>query len=143
MALFGAVALAACVLAPVAGSTRISLLRAFDRSVPLADNVDAQIFFIARLPRVLAAAIVGASLAAAGAVFQALLRNPLASPDTLGVSGGAAIGAMLTITFHLDVTVFGISSLPIASFAGSIGALLIVYLLAAARRHGLAATTGA
>ena len=49
----------------------------------------------------LAAALVGASLAAAGVVFQALLRNPLATPDTLGVSSGAALGAMLAITFRL------------------------------------------
>jgi len=71
----------------------------------------------------LAAALVGASLAAAGVVFQALLRNPLATPDTLGVSSGAALGAMLAITFHVDFAVAGVASIPLASFAGSIGAL--------------------
>ena len=71
----------------------------FDRSIPYADNIDAQIFFVARLPRVLAAALVGSALALAGVVFQALLRNPLASPDTLGVSAGASLGAMMAITF--------------------------------------------
>ena len=81
----------------------------FDRSIPFADNADAQIFFIARLPRVLAAALVGASLAAAGVVFQALLRNPLATPDTLGVSSGAALGAMLAITFHFDFALAGLA----------------------------------
>jgi len=70
-------------------------------------------------------------------VFQALLRNPLATPDTLGVSSGAALGAMLAITLHINLTVFGISSIPAASFAGSIGALGIVYALASARRRGL------
>ena len=75
--LLGSVALAAAVGAPLVGTTRINLARAFDTTLPYADNVDAQIFFIARLPRVLAAALVGASLAAAGVVFQALLRNPL------------------------------------------------------------------
>jgi len=134
-------AVATCLLAPLAGSTHISLARVFDRSIPYADNVDAQIFFVARLPRVLAAAVVGAGLAAAGAVFQALLRNPLASPDTLGVSGGAAIGAMIAITFHLDFMVFGVSAIPVSSFLGSIGALAIVYLLAAARRRGMTSTT--
>ena len=88
------------VLAPLVGSTPISLARVFDRSIPFADNVDAQIFFVARLPRVLAAALVGSALALSGVVFQALLRNPLASPDTLGVSAGAALGAMLAITFN-------------------------------------------
>ena len=94
---FGTLAVAACLFAPLAGSTRISLFRAFDRSIPYADNVDAQIFFIARLPRVLAAALVGSALALAGVVFQALLRNPLASPDTLGVSAGASLGALAVV----------------------------------------------
>ena len=93
-----------CLLAPLVGSTPISLARAFDRSIPFADNVDAQIFFVARLPRVLAGALVGAALAAAGVVFQALLRNPLATPFTLGVSAGASLGAMLAIIFGASVT---------------------------------------
>jgi iron complex transport system permease protein len=137
---FAVLAVAACLLAPLVGSTSIHVSRVFDRSIPFADNLDAQIFFIARLPRVLAAALVGASLAAAGTVFQALLRNPLASADTLGVSGGAALGATAAITFHLDLTMFGISAVPIASLAGSIGALVVVYTLVAARRQGMAAT---
>ena len=96
--------------APLVGSHVTSRWRASSiASIPFADNVDAQIFFIARLPRVLAAALVGASLAAAGVVFQALLRNPLATPDTLGVSSGAALGAMLAITFHFDFAIAGIS----------------------------------
>ncbi len=126
MLVFGGVAVAACVLAPLAGSTRVSLARAFDRSIPFANNVDAQIFFVARLPRVLAAALVGAALATAGTIFQALLRNPLASPDTLGVSGGAAIGAMAAITLHLDFSAAGVTALPVASFFGSVGALAMV-----------------
>ena len=120
---FGALALLACLLAPLVGSTPIHLARVFDRSIPFADNVDAQIFFVARLPRVLAAALVGSGLALAGVVFQALLRNPLASPDTLGVSAGASLGAMLAITFHVDFSLLGVSAVPLASFAGSFGAL--------------------
>ena len=108
--------------------------------MPFADNLDAQIFFIARLPRVVAAALVGASLAAAGVVFQALLRNPLATPDTLGVSSGAALGAMLAITFHLDFTFAGLPSIPLASLAGSLFALAVVYALATGRRRGLSTT---
>ena len=56
-------------------------------------------------------------------MFQALLRNPLASPDTLGVSAGASLGAMMAITFDLDFSLLGISAVPLASFAGSLGAL--------------------
>jgi len=133
---FGALAVAACVLAPLVGSTPIHLSRVFDRTTPFADNVDAQIFFVARLPRILAAALVGSGLALAGVVFQALLRNPLASPDTLGVSAGASLGAMLAITFGADFSLFGVSAVPLASFAGSLGALAIVYALAAARHRG-------
>ena len=96
---FGGLAVASIVLGPLVGSTSISLRRAFDASIPFADNVDAQIFFVARLPRTLAGALVGGTLAAAGVVFQGLLRNPLATPFTLGVSSGAALGAMLAITF--------------------------------------------
>lgn len=133
---FGALLVAACLLAPLAGSTHISLARVFDRSIPYADNIDAQIFFVARLPRVLAAALVGSALALAGVVFQALLRNPLASPDTLGVSAGASLGAMLAITFDSGVTLLGLSAVPLASFAGSVGALLVVYGLSVVRRRG-------
>lgn len=133
---FGALAAAAVLLAPLAGSTAISLARVFDRSVPYADNIDAQIFFVARLPRVLAAALVGSSLALSGVVFQALLRNPLASPDTLGVSAGASLGAMLAITLGADFSLFGLTSVPIASFTGSLGALTIVYGLSSVRRTG-------
>jgi iron complex transport system permease protein len=133
---FGAMAGAAILLAPLVGNTPISLATVFDRSRPYADNLDAQIFFVARLPRVLAAALVGSSLALAGVVFQALLRNPLASPDTLGVSAGASLGAMLAIILNLDVSVAGISAVPLASFAGSMGALAIVFALSAARARG-------
>ena len=136
----GLLLLTAVVAAPLLGSTSISLARVFDRSIPFADNPDAQIFFIARLPRVLAAALVGAALAAAGVVFQALLRNPLATPDTLGVSSGAALGAMLAITFHFQFTIAGIPAMPLASLAGSLGALAVVYALATARRRGLSTT---
>ena len=130
LASFGALAIAAIVLAPLVGSTSISLARVFDRSIPFGDNVDAQIFFIARLPRVLAAALVGSGLAMAGVVFQALLRNPLASPDTLGVSAGASLGAMLAIIFHLNVSVLGVSAIPVASFIGLRLSVLLMHDLA-------------
>src|SRR6478609_9500264 len=136
IAVFGTIAFLACLLAPLVGSTPIHLSTVFDRSLPYSDNIDAQIFWVARLPRVLAAALVGSSLALAGVVFQALLRNPLASPDTLGVSAGASLGAMLAIILNLDVSVAGISAVPLASFAGSMGALAIVFALAAARARG-------
>jgi iron complex transport system permease protein len=133
--IFGLVTFAVLLVAPTLGSTPISLARVFDRSIPWAENVDAQIFFVARLPRVLAGALVGSALAAAGVVMQALLRNPLATPFTLGVSGGAALGAMLAIALNLDERVLGGAAVPAASFAGALVATAIVYFLAT-RMHG-------
>ncbi len=134
---FGGLALAAILGAPLIGSTPISLVRVFDRSIAFTDNPDAQIFFIARLPRTLAGALVGAMLASAGVVFQGLLRNPLATPFTLGVSAGAALGAMLAITFGWSLIWLGVPAAPLASFAGSLMAVAIVYALATARHRGL------
>jgi iron complex transport system permease protein len=134
---FALVAIAVMLWAPTVGTTSISLSRVFDSSIPWTDNVDAQIFFVARLPRVLAGGLVGAALAAAGVVLQALLRNPLATPFTLGVSAGAALGAMLAIAFELDMGALGVSSVPIASFVGSLVAIAIVHALASSQRRGL------
>jgi iron complex transport system permease protein len=134
---FAVFALAVMIWAPTVGSTDISLTKAFDRSIPWEENVDAQIFFVARLPRVLSGGLVGAALAAAGVVLQAMLRNPLATPFTLGVSAGAALGAMLAIAFGLDVGAMGVSSVPIASFIGSLVAIAIVYWLASSQKRGL------
>lgn len=134
---FALVTVAALVFAPTVGSTPIDLRRAFDPSIPWVDNVDAQIFFIARLPRVLAGGLIGATLAASGVVLQALLRNPLATPFTLGVSTGAALGAMLAIAWNLDVTFLGVSSVPLASFTGAALATAIVYFLATSQRRGI------
>ncbi len=137
---FGALTIAVCLTAPLIGSTTIHLSRVFDRTIPFADNVDAQVFFVARLPRVLASALVGSAFAIAGVVFQAFLRNPLASPDTLGVSSGATLGAVVVITFHLDTAVLGVSAVPVATFAGAAGALGIVYAMSIARRRGTSST---
>ncbi len=84
------------------------------------------IFFSIRLPRVIAAAAVGASLAAAGAGLQALLRNPLAEPYLLGVSNGAALGTMLAFAFfgHFEWL------RPIMAFAGAAVATFSVYRMA-------------
>jgi iron complex transport system permease protein len=137
---FGALTAITMLLAPLVGPTSINLRRVFDFSIPFADNVDGQIFFVARLPRTLAGACVGALFASAGVVFQGLLRNPLATPFTLGVSTGAALGAVLAITFNVSVSFLGISAVPVAAFAGSLMAVGIVYALAQARHRGLSTT---
>jgi iron complex transport system permease protein len=81
-----------------------------------------------RLPRSAQAALVGAALAASGATFQALLRNPLAEPYILGVSGGAAVGAVLAIVLGLTGTAW---VLPLAAFGGALVAITLVLRIAA------------
>jgi iron complex transport system permease protein len=129
---FGALALLTCLFTPLVGSTSISLARALDTSIPFEQNVDAQIFFLARLPRVAAGAVAGATLAAAGVVFQAMLRNPLATPFTLGVSAGASLGAMLAIILGASAAIGPFSAVPAASLAGAAAASAVVYWLATA-----------
>lgn len=86
------------------------------------------IVIVARLPRVLLAAIVGAGLAMVGMVLQTLVRNPLADPLLLGVSSGATLGAVLVVVSGF--TLFGLYSLPLSAFAGALLSLTVVYLLA-------------
>jgi iron complex transport system permease protein len=81
-----------------------------------------------RLPRVLLALLVGATLGMAGAAMQGLLRNPLAEPGILGVSSGAALGAVLVLYFGVAAGAW--YWLPVASIAGAFVALLLVYVLA-------------
>lgn len=82
-----------------------------------------------RGPRVIAALLVGAALAAAGAAYQNLFRNPLVSPDILGVSSGAAVGAVLGIFLSL-----GIVAIQSMAFAGGLAAVGMVYMVARAVR---------
>lgn len=95
-----------------------------------AETDASRIYVIARLPRVLAAAIVGAGLAAAGCAFQAVLRNPLAEPYTLGVSSGASLAAVLAIRFGLDVGPLGGSVINVAALGGSALTVYLVWRLA-------------
>ena len=83
-----------------------------------------------RLPRVILALLVGGGLAMAGAVFQALLRNPLAEPYILGISGGAATGAVSVMALGLVSQTSW--ALPAASFAGALLAILLVFRVASA-----------
>ena len=129
-----------CAIAPLVGSSPISLSRVFDRSIPFSDNVDAQIFFVARMPRIVAGAVVGGALAAAGVVFQALLRNALATPFTLGVSAGASLGAMLAIVLGATISAGPFSAVPLASLIGAAIAAAIVYRLATMQDRAMSTT---
>lgn len=91
-------------------------------------NAHDNIVWLIRLPRVLLAGVIGASLSVVGAAMQATVRNPIADPYILGLSSGASVGAVLVILFGLNV--FGLYSLSIAAFLGALGAFAIVFLLA-------------
>jgi len=88
------------------------------------DETERAIILSLRLPRAVLAGLVGAGLSVSGATFQALLRNPLADPYILGVSSGAAVGAILAILLGLGTFSFG---LPLASFLGALLTILIVF----------------
>jgi len=94
-------------------------------AVPLNELLRSDIVWNLRAPRALLAFLVGGSLGVAGASLQALVRNPLADPFLLGLSGGAGLGAVIAIALHLS----GPWALPIAAFVGALAALGLVYRL--------------
>jgi iron complex transport system permease protein len=114
-------------LSAAIGPVRVDLWNALFG--PSAQNVDAMILFRARLPRALLAAVVGGALAVAGATLQAILRNPLAEPHLIGVSGGAALGGVVTMVVVGAGNVGGFSPIPLGAFLGALGATVLVYRL--------------
>ena len=117
-----ALAFAAVVASLLLGVERVSLSRALaDRG-----SLDADILWSARAPRVLLGALVGAALSAAGVAFQALLRNPLADPYVLGVSGGAAAAGTAAALIG-GAGALGIWTRPAFAFLGALGAVAMVY----------------
>jgi len=123
------------IIAATLGSERIPVADALRAMFTGASNSGAltttqrAILFEIRLPRILLAATVGASLAAAGASYQALLRNALAEPYLLGISNGAAVGTMLALVF-LGANEW---TRPLMAFAGALAATFVVYQLARGR----------
>jgi iron complex transport system permease protein len=95
-----------------------------------ASTLNQEVILVVRLPRVLAAALVGAALASSGAVLQGLLRNPMADPFIIGVSSGASLGATVAMVFGVGFSVFGVLySVPIMAFVGALGTVFLVYWL--------------
>lgn len=93
---------------------------------PQANETAASILWKIRMPRVLLAALVGASLAIAGAAFQGLLKNPLADPYTLGISSGASVGAVATIFFGISIPFIGLFTLPLISMVAAVMTMFFV-----------------
>jgi iron complex transport system permease protein len=139
LALYGAAFVAAGVACPFVGGEPLDYGAVFSASG--AGSPDAEIFLRQRIPRVLMGLLVGGSLAVAGAAFQAVLRNPLAEPFTLGVSGGCAVGAALAIAVPwLRVTWGPFSPVQILALAGAAGALGLICWIAR-RPEGISTTT--
>lgn len=124
--LLALLAAAAIVLGLVVGASGLGPLEAwralFDPEAP-----GSAIVRQLRAPRVLLAFGVGGSLAVSGAALQALIRNPLADPYLLGLSGGAGVGAVVAMALRLP----GVWAVPLAAFAGALGAVALVYRLSA------------
>jgi len=130
MAVFGAFALVCAAIGPMFGTQPIDFARALDFSIPLSENPDRFILFGTRLPRVALALVTGASLAMAGAAMQALLRNPLASPFTLGVASGGTFGAALAIYVGVAATAFKVPGTVLSAFVLSLATIGLVWALA-------------
>jgi iron complex transport system permease protein len=106
-----------------------------------ADNASAaDIFWSIRMPRVMVAFLAGASLSVSGMAFQALFRNALATPFTLGVSSGASLGAAMYVKAGLVFSIFGISGMSLFAFLGAILSVLLVYSLTRVRKNSSTAT---
>ncbi len=119
----------------IAALALLSLLVAFlslgigTSQVDLAAVLRGEPLVVWRLPRVALAAVAGGALAISGATFQALLRNPLADPYVVGVSGGAALGGVVALVLGLTST----WAIPLFAFGGAVGSVLLLFSLAAAR----------
>lgn len=124
------IALALAILIGVSfGTEPISVTRALLD----ASSFDHVVVFELRLPRVLLGAVAGAGLSIVGVALQALLRNPLAEPYVLGVSGGSAVGATAAILLGVSgATSLGASIVPLFALAGGLGATALVHALSSA-----------
>lgn len=102
---------------------------------PAWDEMHAVILWEIRLPRVILGALTGMALSVAGGAYQGLFKNPLADPYVLGVSSGAALGGAAAIAFFGRLHLAGLGAVPLLAFAGGLGAVTLVYQLAAVGRR--------
>jgi iron complex transport system permease protein len=122
----GSAALGVIALGLMVGPAHLPVAAVWDGLTGSGDDAAVTIVRGLRLPRVLLAFLVGGSLAVTGAALQALVRNPLADPYLLGLSGGAGLGAVLAIVLRLG----GMWGVPLAALAGALLAVVLVYRLA-------------
>jgi len=117
--------LAASLVAIAVGTVSIPISALWDALRHVGQTIPIMVVWTLRIPRVTLAILVGAGLGMSGAALQGTMRNPLAEPYLLGVSGGAAVGAVLGLMFGL-----GAAFLPLAAFAGAIVAVLAAFFVA-------------
>jgi iron complex transport system permease protein len=125
------------VLSPFIGMKAITLDSIFSHD---AGDISTMLFWKIRIPRVITAFCAGAALAMSGLAFQALFKNPLAEPFTLGVSSGAALGTALYLRAGIVCSIFRISGQTFSSFAGALIAILLVYGLTRVKKGFSTAT---
>jgi cobalamin transport system permease protein len=117
---------------PLIGQTGLSWYAVFH---PTAQSPESTVFWQIRVPRVLTAFLAGTALALSGMAFQAMFRNPLATPFTLGVSSGASLGAVVAMRLGFTATVLSFSIVSVAAFMGAVLAILLVYGLVRIKGH--------
>ncbi|HEV8498581.1 MAG TPA: iron ABC transporter permease [Gemmatimonadaceae bacterium] len=117
--------LATSLIAIAVGTVSIPISALWDALRHVGQTIPIMVVWTLRIPRVTLAILVGAGLGMSGAALQGTMRNPLAEPYLLGVSGGAAVGAVLGLMFGL-----GAALLPLAAFAGAIVAVLAAFFVA-------------
>ncbi len=133
-----ALAVGCLAVCPFIGMEHISLGAVLGNGSDI-DNVKT-VFWQIRVPRVCIGFLAGAGLAACGMAFQAMFRNALATPFTLGVAGGASLGAALYVRLGLSFAVLSVSGVSVFAFVGALGAICLVYGLTRLRRGFSTAT---
>lgn len=135
-----AIFLALSIISLAIGSVPIGMGRVFQSlldAITGGNSLSSQenlIIFSVRLPRIIFAGIIGASLSLSGVVFQALLRNPLADPYILGISGGAALGAIIGILIGAGSFYLGV---PMLAFLGALFTVFLVFIVSGGSRGAL------
>ncbi|MCX8151083.1 MAG: iron chelate uptake ABC transporter family permease subunit [Candidatus Bathyarchaeota archaeon] len=104
----------------------IPLLNTFVENVEISKTAEIIITQI-RLPRVLCGALVGSALATAGVIYQGIFRNPMADPYVIGASTGATVGSALVLVLGVGLSFFGVNTLQIFAFVGSLITVIFVY----------------
>lgn len=116
--------------AAATGAVKISIPEIIGILTKGNESVNGSILMDIRLPRVLLAAVTGAGLAAVGGVMQSIFKNPLVDSYTLGMSSGAALGAVISIVTGINISIMGMETTGVFAFAGAVLTLFFVYSLA-------------